>query len=262
MKHDKRRETLGHANPRAKAGKPAKHLSAKQKGAAEKSAKIDGRPRPSLVDNMNALKTSRGTGKASAAKTQASKKATAKTATTTKVATKKAATKKSVTKVSAKTTRKPEKPAAKTAPKKTIAKAPLKTAGQKTAAKKTPLRKTTKSPSRKHPQVSEATKDPHGGLTAQGRKMFAKTQGAHLRPGVTKADSEMTPDEMRRKGSWAVRFYGRKVLPPLLDHDGQPTRFALSAHAWGEPVPNTEEAARKIADKGRKLLEKYKGLKT
>ena len=91
-------------------------------------------------------------------------------------------------------------------------------------------------------------KDPKGGLTAAGRKAFARKQGAHLKPGVTKKQSEMTPQDMRRKGSWAVRFYGRDKMPALVDGDGRPTRHALSAHAWGEPVPRTVPAARRMAD--------------
>lgn len=104
-------------------------------------------------------------------------------------------------------------------------------------------------------------KNPRGGLTAAGRAEFERSQGAHLKPGVTKSASAMTPDEMRRKGSWAARFYGRATLPPLLTPDGEPTRFALSAHAWGEKVPKTEAEARKIAEKGRELLKRYKSLK-
>ncbi|WP_172114429.1 DUF6321 domain-containing protein [Bradyrhizobium aeschynomenes] len=104
-------------------------------------------------------------------------------------------------------------------------------------------------------------KDPRGGLTAAGRKAFAERDGAHLKPGVTKKVSEMTPQEMRRKGSWAVRFYGREKLPPLVDADGQPTRLALSAHAWGEPVPRTVAAARRIAAKGERLLARYHRIK-
>jgi hypothetical protein len=122
-----------------------------------------------------------------------------------------------------------------------------KSAARKSAAKRRP-RKTT---------ASRREKDPRGGLTAAGRKKFAKTQGARLQPGVKKKLSDMTPTEMRRKGSWAVRFYGRKPLPPLVDTRGRPTRFALSAHAWGEPVPRTPAAARKIAEKGRRLLARY-----
>jgi hypothetical protein len=55
-------------------------------------------------------------------------------------------------------------------------------------------------------------------LTAAGRKAFAKKDGFHLKPGVTKKLSEMTLMEIRRKGSWAVPFYGRARLPPLVNH--------------------------------------------
>ena len=71
----------------------------------------------------------------------------------------------------------------------------------------------------------------------------------------------MTPQDMRRKGSWAVRFYGREKLPPLVDTNGRPTRHALSAHAWGEPVPKTVAAARRIARKGERLLQRYHRIK-
>jgi len=47
----------------------------------------------------------------------------------------------------------------------------------------------------------------------------------------------------------------------LCKKKGRPTRFALSAAAWGKPVPNTEAAARKIAAKGHKLLERYQRIK-
>ena len=102
--------------------------------------------------------------------------------------------------------------------------------------KKTTQKKTTRTRTRKRAPL----KDPKGGLTAAGRKAFAKKDGAHLKPGVRKTTAEMTPTEMRRKGSWAVRFYGRTgALPPLIGENGKPTRFALTAAAWGEPVPRT-----------------------
>lgn len=101
------------------------------------------------------------------------------------------------------------------------------------------------------------TKAPKGGLTAAGRRKFKRTEGANLKPGVKKAASNMSPQEMKRKGSWAVRFYGRKKLAPLVGKNGKPTRFALTAAAWGEPVPKTAAAARRIAAKGRRLLERY-----
>lgn len=102
------------------------------------------------------------------------------------------------------------------------------------------------------------TKDPKGGLTAAGRKAFKEKEGSNLKPGVKKKIADMSPEEMRRKGSWAVRFYGRRSLPPLVDEHGKPTRFALTARAWGEPAPKTTAAARRIAAKGKRLLERYR----
>lgn len=135
-------------------------------------------------------------------------------------------------------------------------------AKKKKAAKKRPAKKTARKRAVKKTAKKEASKkrekDPKGGLTAAGRSAFARKDGSHLKPGVTKSLSEMTPQDMRRKGSWAVRFYGRKSLPPLVDDRGRPTRHALSAHAWGEPVPKTVAAARRIAAKGERLLQRYR----
>jgi hypothetical protein len=137
-----------------------------------------------------------------------------------------------------------------------------KASGQRSPAKRSPARKSAngaRKPAARKTKSKE--KDPRGGLTAAGRKAFAERDGAHLKPGVTKPMSQMTLQEMRRKGSWAVRFYGRDKLPPRVDADGQPTRHALSAHAWGEPVPRTVTAARRIAAKGERLLARYRRLK-
>ena len=102
--------------------------------------------------------------------------------------------------------------------------------------------------------------DPRGGLTAAGRKYYA-TKGNRLRPGVMRHGSKMSASDLKRKGSWARRFYGRANLPPLVDKKGNPTRLALTARAWGEPVPRTEAQARRIANKGTRLLAKYKNAK-
>ena len=100
-------------------------------------------------------------------------------------------------------------------------------------------------------------RNPEGGLTAAGREFYKKTEGANLKPGVTgKAD---TPDKMRRKGSFLTRHFTHPRGPMV--KDGEPTRLALSAHAWGEAVPKTDGAAKKLAAKGRKLLEKYHAAK-
>lgn len=94
--------------------------------------------------------------------------------------------------------------------------------------------------------------------SAAGRAHFRRRDGAQLKPGVTKPESQMSLEDMRRKGSWAARFFGRATLPPLTDNRGRPTRFALTAHAWGEQVPRTQAQARAIAARGRALLLRYR----
>ncbi len=100
-------------------------------------------------------------------------------------------------------------------------------------------------------------KDPEGGLTAAGRRHYERSGGSRdLKPGVKKPESKMTTEDMKRKGSWARRFYGQSPLPPLKKPSGEPTRLALTAKAWGEPVPRNEGEARAIAAKGKRLLAK------
>src|SRR3954465_2666259 len=150
--------------------------------------------------------------------------------------------------------------ASKASKKKAAKKRPAKNTGRKRAAQKIAKKASRKKAPKKAAAPGPAKpreKDPKGGLTAAGRSAFARRDGSHLKPGVTKPLSKMTPQEMRRKGSWAGRFYGRKKLPPLVDDRGNPTRHALSAHAWGEPVPRTVAAARRIAAKGERLLARY-----
>jgi HK97 family phage prohead protease len=101
-------------------------------------------------------------------------------------------------------------------------------------------------------------KDPKGGLTAAGRRHFNRTQGSNLKPGV-KGPAD-TPEKMRRKGSFLTRFF-TNPSGPMKDDNGKPTRLALSAAAWGEPVPQNMEDASKLAAKGRRLLERYQNSK-
>ena len=104
-------------------------------------------------------------------------------------------------------------------------------------------------------QGASSLKDPAGGLTAAGRRAFNNRDGSNLKAGVRgPAD---TPEKMRRKGSFLRRHFAT-LRGPLIGDDGMPTRLALSAHAWGEPVPTTEAAAKKLAAKGTRLLEKYR----
>ena len=211
-------------SPDPKPPSKRRHLTPAQKRKAAARAKRAGRPYPNLVDNM-AVTREAGAGKAR--KKRSSRRATPRTATS-----RKAASRKTASRGAAPTRRGPKK---------------------RPAPTKRRTRTERKSASRRDP-----LHDPRGGLTAAGREHFRRSEGAHLRPGVKKRESEMTAEEMRRKGSWAARFYGRETLPPLVDADGRPRRFALSAAAWGEPVPRTEAAARRIAARGRRLLERAK----
>lgn len=97
-------------------------------------------------------------------------------------------------------------------------------------------------------------KDPDGGLTAAGRAHFKRTEGANLKPGVKGPAN--TPEKMRRKGSFLTRFF-TNPSGPMKDSKGKPTRLALSAAAWGEPVPQDRSDAAALAAKGRRLLERY-----
>jgi hypothetical protein len=135
-----------------------------------------------------------------------------------------------------------------------VKKAAAKKSGTKKAATK---KAATKKPARKSATSKKSMpakgKDPSGGLTAAGRKYFKQKEGSNLKPGVRGAAD--TPEKMKRKGSFLTRHFTHPRGPMV--KDGKPTRLALSAHAWGEPVPKTMTAAKKLAAKGRALLEKY-----
>ena len=103
-------------------------------------------------------------------------------------------------------------------------------------------------------KADKPLKDPDGGLTAAGRAHFKRTEGANLKPGV-KGPAD-TPEKMRRKGSFLTRFYSNPS-GPLVDDDGEPTRLALAAAAWGEPVPKNRQDAAELAAKGRRMLDRY-----
>tara|TARA_R110000822_G_scaffold231168_1_gene363206 strand:- start:1 stop:324 length:324 start_codon:yes stop_codon:yes gene_type:complete len=98
-------------------------------------------------------------------------------------------------------------------------------------------------------------KDPEGGLTEAGRRKFERSgESKNLQAGVK--ESSPTGQKARRKGSFLTRFY-TNPSGPLVNDKGKPTRLALAANAWGEPVPRTRDAAARLAAKGRSLLRKY-----
>ena len=92
-------------------------------------------------------------------------------------------------------------------------------------------------------------------MTQAGREHFKQTEGANLKPGV-KGPAD-TPEKMKRKGSFLRRHFANPSAGPLEDDKGKPTRHALSAQAWGEPLPKSEADVKKLAAKGSELLEQY-----
>ncbi|HEY2040116.1 MAG TPA: DUF6321 domain-containing protein [Edaphobacter sp.] len=116
-------------------------------------------------------------------------------------------------------------------------------------ASKTPQKRT------KVPRsMPAAGRDPKGGLTEIGREYYRLKEGANLKPGV-KGPAD-TPEKMRRKGSFLTRMFTHPRGPMV--RNGKPTRLALSAVAWGEPIPKTVEDAYALAAEGRKLLDRYR----
>ena len=134
---------------------------------------------------------------------------------------------------------------------------------KKAVAKKTPAKKaagTFAAPKKAATKKAATTsmpkngKDPKGGLTGAGRKFYNDKTGGHLRPGVKGAAD--TPEKKKRKGSFLTRHFTTPPGPVV--KDGEPTRQALQAAAWGEPVPKTVADENKLAAKGRKLLAEAK----
>lgn len=124
-------------------------------------------------------------------------------------------------------------------------------ATKKAAAKKAPSKKAA---SKKTVSLTKAGKDPKGGLTAAGRKTYNDATGGHLQAGVK--GEPRTAEEKKRKGSFLTRHFTTPPGPVV--KDGKPTRQALQAAAWGEPVPKSEGDEKKLAAKGRKLLAESK----
>lgn len=102
-------------------------------------------------------------------------------------------------------------------------------------------------------------KDRDGGLTPEGIKKLNRETGSNLKPGVL--GKPKTLDDFYRKGKFLLRFYNQKKIPPLKKPNGKPTRFALAATRWSEPVPSTLAAVRRLAAKGKGLMDRYKLMK-
>lgn len=90
--------------------------------------------------------------------------------------------------------------------------------------------------------------NPRGGLNAKGRASL-RASGQNIKKGVTNYSGASDKDRGRWR-NWATRFY-TNPKGPMKDEKGRPTRLALMARAWGEPVPQTRAQAQAIARKAR-----------
>lgn len=93
------------------------------------------------------------------------------------------------------------------------------------------------------PSMTKEDQNPRGGLSAKGRKKFGVKAGVKNYASASRRDKG-------RWVSWALRFTG--TPKPLKDAKGNPTRYALMFRAWGEPVPTTVAAVRKVHAKAVK----------
>jgi hypothetical protein len=105
----------------------------------------------------------------------------------------------------------------------------------------------------------KAGQNPQGGLNERGRASL-RAAGHNIKKGVTGAAN--TPEKMRRKGSFLSRMFGPGAPGAMVGPNGKPTRRALSAAAWGEPVPTNDAARARLYRKGQALLAKYKNTKS
>lgn len=101
-------------------------------------------------------------------------------------------------------------------------------------------------------------KNPEGGLNAKGRASL-KAQGHDIKPGV-KGPAD-TPEKLKRKGSFLSRMFGPGAPGSMKADNGEPSRRALSAKAWGEAVPSDDAGRARLYAKGQALLKRYEGKK-
>lgn len=97
-----------------------------------------------------------------------------------------------------------------------------------------------------------------GKSTSYDPKEEPTTKGANLKPGVKGPVN--ASEKMRRKGSFLIRFF-TNPSGPMKDEKGKPTRLALSAAAWGEPIPQDKSDTTILAAKGQRMLEDYQNSK-
>ena len=78
--------------------------------------------------------------------------------------------------------------------------------------------------------VKKKYQNPEGGLNKAGREYFKRTEGANLKPPVTKKQAEKSEKAASRRKSFCGRMSG--VKGAMKDEKGRPTRKALALKKW------------------------------
>lgn len=60
--------------------------------------------------------------------------------------------------------------------------------------------------------VAKKYQNPEGGLNAKGRAYFKRTEGANLKPPVSKKEAEKSPAKAKRRKSFCSRMTGQKKM--------------------------------------------------
>lgn len=109
-----------------------------------------------------------------------------------------------------------------------------------------------------HPYINE--NEDKGGLTERG---ISQEQYDHIFPELPPvAPLEIkTLDDIKTYGRGLRNLFGKSVLPPMKDHEGNASPTALAAANLGCPIPKTKKEAKELARKGTEALRKYKELK-
>jgi hypothetical protein len=104
-----------------------------------------------------------------------------------------------------------------------------------------------------------------GGWSRKKIRDYNRVTGSKLKHGVDK--DPVTLEDLRRKGSWAIRHYKRLNSPnklnmsPLKNNKGELLPFSTQAIVWGEKPPKTRKDQKRLVKLGEKLLKKYQKLK-
>lgn len=115
------------------------------------------------------------------------------------------------------------------------------------------------------PKVKRRFNPRRGGWSKKKIADYNKKTGSRLKPGVNKKPK--TLEDLKRKGSWAIRHYKRLNSPnklnmsPLKNRKGELLPFSTQAIVWGEKPPKTRKDQKKLVQLGEKLLKKYQKLK-